>query len=147
MLEASMWYNWGEVVDALLAEKLFSEIFVLAYFVLFGVLTTFVLFNVFYAVICEVVLDYSNTKVPSNASTSFWNRVILQLLFQLFEIVLTDEDQKRIENENLTSYERIKLFYEAMRAYWRDIVSKFRSSVNLAEIPEYKFKEDILFNV
>jgi hypothetical protein len=138
MLEVSMWYNWGEVVEALIGEKLFSEIFILTYFVLFGVVTTFVLFNVFYAVICEIILDYSNynKKIPKNASTSFLNRVLLQLLFQFVEIMLTDEDQKRIENEDLTTTERLRIFLSAIRRYYADFLTGARSIFSNKRTPE-----------
>ncbi len=120
MLEVSMWFNWGDVVDDLVAENLFSEIAILTYFTLFGVVTTFVVFNVFYAVVCEVVLDYYNysNKIPANASTSFINRVIMHMLFQFVEIVLTEEDQKKIENEELAPWDRLKLLGRAYKQYF-----------------------------
>ncbi|KAL0488931.1 hypothetical protein AKO1_009093 [Acrasis kona] len=149
MLQVAMWANWGEVVDALLAENSFPDILIICYFVAFASSTTFVLFNVFYAVICEIILDYSNpnfNKVPKNASNSFWNRVVLEILFQFFEIMLSNEDQKKIENEELSTSEKLRLISSAIKRYFRNFTTNIKKMWEQQEMSDEDDEIDTVNN-
>ncbi len=122
MFQVSMFQNWGEVTDAMCAEAGFSDVFVISYFYTYGIVTTFCLFNVFYAMVTEIVIDWHGYPIPEDASTSFWNRVVLEFTFQLLEVFLTEEDRKKFEEcENTTNYTslKFKIFADSIKGYIR----------------------------
>jgi hypothetical protein len=136
MFQVSMFQNWGEVTDAMIAEAGFSDVFVISYFYAYGIITTFVIFNVFYAMVYEIVMDWHGYNIPADASTSFLNRVFLEFLFQLLEVFLTEEDRKKFETcEETNNFTTLKLwiFYNSVKSYIRNFYARCWSPFSQVE--------------
>ncbi|KAL0484161.1 NaCP60E [Acrasis kona] len=125
MFQVSMFQNWGDVTDDMVREPDIPDLFVISYFYIYGIITTFVLFNVFYALVTEIIMDWHGVDVPADASTSFVNRVLLEFLFQFFEIFLTEEDRKKFEDceasNNFTSL-KFWVFVNSLKSYFRNFL-------------------------
>jgi hypothetical protein len=144
MFEVSTYQNWGDVMRSMSKEPKLKGVFVLLYFASFGMLMNFVLFNIFTAVVVDVVLGAAEEHVPDGVSKSFINRVFLEICVEAFEVLLNEKEQTRIRNSNATGYTKLRAIASAVKQDIVDIPFKFQrffvrfksqEAATLVEIP------------
>jgi hypothetical protein len=129
IFEVSTFQNWGDVTRAMYKEPKLRGVFVLIYFASFGVLMNFVLFNIFTAVVVDVIIAASQTEIPEGTSQSFWNRVLMEMCIEVCEVFLNDEEQSRLRDTKLTEFQKIVVIWKAVTQDIIDIPMKFKRFV------------------
>ncbi|KAL0477044.1 hypothetical protein AKO1_006520 [Acrasis kona] len=124
MLQVSMFQSWSDVTDDLIADPSLTETSVVLFFYSTVSMTTLILFNLFYALVTETLMNWKGVNVPPDASTSFLNRVFMSFMFQFFEMFLSSEDRKKFEEceaSNNLSTLKFWIFVNSIKRYVRNL--------------------------
>jgi hypothetical protein len=97
--------DFSTVAKDMAKEITFNPVFTYTIFFLYGVTTQFVIFNCITAIIVDIILS-PDIAVPSNASSSFWNRAFMGLFLELFSSIMTP--QERVAMEEKTTLDKFK---------------------------------------
>jgi hypothetical protein len=99
----STFQNWVDVVAAMANEPSLNPAIAQIYIGMLSVIMNFVIFNVFLAVVVDIVNDDS-LPVPNDVSDAFWNRVLETFVDELLIMFLDKESRKKIKSEELSSF-------------------------------------------
>jgi hypothetical protein len=100
MYKVATFQSWNDLVTSLSQEPTLNATLIQLYFGLFSIVMNFLVFNVFLAVIIEIVNDNS-MQVPENVSSSFFLRVIESCFESLFVLLMRKEIRSQVSRAQL----------------------------------------------